>query len=111
MPDAEKVSLEDVRRVAELAYLELTPDEEGRMRRDLNAILEYVAQLGELDTANVQPLAQVAELPAASDKIETGNTSVLRDDTVRPCLPRDQVMSSAPETDGIFFKVPKVIER
>lgn len=111
MPDAEKVSLEDVRRVAELAYLELTPDEEGRMCRDLNAILDYVAQLGELDTANVQPLAQVAELPGASDKIEAGNTSVLRDDTVRPCLPRDQVMWSAPETDGIFFKVPKVIER
>lgn len=111
MPDAEKASLEEVRRVAELACLELTPDEEGRMCRDLNAILDYVAQLGELDTANVQPLAQVAELPGASDKIDAGNTSVLREDALRPCLPRDEVMSSAPETDSNFFKVPRVIER
>ncbi|HKO11561.1 MAG TPA: Asp-tRNA(Asn)/Glu-tRNA(Gln) amidotransferase subunit GatC [Acidobacteriaceae bacterium] len=111
MPETERVSLEDVRRVAELGYLELTPEEESRMRRDLNAILDYVAQLGELDTAAVQPMTQVAELLGTADDVQTEKASVLRDDAVRPCLPRESVMISAPETDGIFFKVPKVIER
>lgn len=103
----ERVSLDDVRRVAELGNLELTAEEESRMRRDLNAILDYVAQLGELDTAQVEPMAQVSEiLEGASERL-----SVLRDDVPRPCLEREVVMAAAPETDGVFFKVPKVIER
>jgi aspartyl-tRNA(Asn)/glutamyl-tRNA(Gln) amidotransferase subunit C len=111
MSETERVSLDDVRRVAELANLELTADEEPRMRRDLNAILDYVAQLAELDTAQVQPMAQVSEVLADSGKVPTENQSVLRKDQVRPCLDRAAVMTSAPETDGVFFKVPKVIER
>ena len=100
----ERVAIRDVRRVAELAYLELSADEEIRMQRDLNAILDYVAQLNELDTSTVEPMAQVSEA--------LGNaSSSLRSDTPVPCLPRDRVMASAPETDGAFFKVPKVIER
>ncbi len=107
MPEMERVSLDDVRRVAELGNLELTAEEESRMRRDLNAILDYVAQLGELDTAQVEPMAQVSEiLEGASERL-----SVLRDDVPRPCLEREVVMAAAPETDGVFFKVPKVIER
>lgn len=109
--DAERVSLDDVRRVAELANLELTAEEEPRMRRDLNAILDYVAQLAELDTSAVAPMAQVSEVLAASTATEPEKLSVLRDDLPRPCLPRDQVMASAPESDSVFFKVPKVIER
>ena len=111
MPDMERVSLDDVRRVAELAYVELTPEEETRMRRDLNAILDYVAQLGELHTANVSPMAQVAELLGNEQDVQTEREYVLRDDAVRPSLPRENVMASAPETDGALFKVPKVIER
>lgn len=111
MPDTEKVSLEDVRRVAELGYLELAPDEETRMQRDLNAILTYVAQLGELDTTQVTPMAQVAELLGNGDDVQRERASVLRDDTIRPCLPHENAMAAAPETDGVFFKVPKVIER
>src|SRR5579875_739564 len=65
MSDGKRVSLEDVRRVAELAHLELTADEEPRMRRDLNAILDYVAQFSELDTSQVAPMAQVSEVLAA----------------------------------------------
>jgi aspartyl-tRNA(Asn)/glutamyl-tRNA(Gln) amidotransferase subunit C len=107
MPETERVSHTDVERVAELANLELTPDEVTRMRRDLNAILDYVAQLSELDTASVEPMAQVAEALAGSGE----RLSVLRPDEVRPCLDRERVMASAPETDGVFFKVPKVIER
>ena len=53
-----KVTVEDVERVAELAHLELKPEETGPMLDDLNAILDYVAELNELDTAGVAPLAQ-----------------------------------------------------
>jgi aspartyl-tRNA(Asn)/glutamyl-tRNA(Gln) amidotransferase subunit C len=105
------VSLEDVRRVAELANLELTPEEEPRMRRDLNAILDYVAQLGELDTANIAPMAQVSEALAQADEVPSEKLSALREDATRPCLDRERVMAEAPETDGVYFKVPKVIER
>ena len=111
MPETERVSPDDVRRVAELANLDLTAEEEPRMRRDLNAILDYVAQLAELDTAQVEPMAQVSEVLASVGEAPSEKQSVLRDDEVRPCLDRAQVMASAPETDSVFFKVPKVIER
>lgn len=102
--ESERAAAEDVRRVAELAHLELTAEEEVRMGRDLNAVLGYIAQLNELDTSSVEPMAQVAEV--------LGNaTGSLRTDSPRPSLPRESVMNSAPETDGAFFKVPKVIER
>jgi aspartyl-tRNA(Asn)/glutamyl-tRNA(Gln) amidotransferase subunit C len=111
MPETERVSPTDIRRVAELANLELTTEEESRMRRDLNAILDYVAQLGELDTAQVEPMAQVSEVLVAPEEAASEKLSVLRDDVPRPCLDRERVMAAAPETDGVFFKVPKVIER
>ena len=91
-----RVTVEEVQRVAELAHLELTPEETPRILNDLNAILDYVAELNELDTSGVAPLAQVSEL---------------LDDHVQPSLDRAEVLSQAPETDGVFFKVPKVIER
>ena len=95
------VTGKDVERVAELANLELTPDEQSRMLHDLNSILDYIAQLNELDTSSVSPMVQ------ASDSAVTE----LRPDTVLASLSRAEVLRSAPDTDGIFFKVPKVIER
>ncbi|MGA3161055.1 MAG: Asp-tRNA(Asn)/Glu-tRNA(Gln) amidotransferase subunit GatC [Terracidiphilus sp.] len=100
-----KVTVEDVQRVAELAHLELKPEETPAMLRDLNAILDYVAQLNELDTKGVTPLAQVSELQEGSVASE------LRADQPVPSLDRAVVMPQAPESDGVFFKVPKVIER
>lgn len=104
----EAVSLEEVRHVADLANLELTAEELPGMARDLNAVLGYVAQLRELDTTDVLPMTQPAELlehaPHASGE-------ALRTDAIRPSLDRSQVMAEAPESDGRFFKVPKVIER
>ena len=100
---AEKVTVEDVQRVAELAHLQLAPEEVPRMRKDLNSILDYVAELNELDTAGVSPLAQVGELGDFS--------SELRPDVLVSSLDRAEVMRAAPESDGRFFKVPKVIER
>ncbi|MGB8028650.1 MAG: Asp-tRNA(Asn)/Glu-tRNA(Gln) amidotransferase subunit GatC [Terracidiphilus sp.] len=99
-----KVTVEDMQRVAELAHLELGPEETGPMLRDLNAILDYVVELNELDTSNIVPLAQMSEL--AGDAV-----AALRADRVGPSLNREAVMQQAPETDQTFFKVPKVIER
>lgn len=103
------VTIEDVRRVAELANLELTPEEEPRMQRDLNAVLDYIAQLNELDTSSIPPMAQVAEV--LNDASAHTQGEGLRLDVVQPSLDRAEVMAAAPETDGRFFKVPKVIER
>jgi aspartyl-tRNA(Asn)/glutamyl-tRNA(Gln) amidotransferase subunit C len=111
------VTLADVRRVAELANLELTPEEEPRMARDLNAILVHIAQLNELNTDDVPAMAQVGQILsgqmlAAGAPIHTKEEGAdLRPDAVRPSIDRRAVMASAPETDGRFFKVPKVIER
>ena len=102
------VTIEDVRRVAELANLELTAEEEPRMQRDLNAILGHIAQLNELNTVGVPAMAQVGEVLGG---IPDGTGALLRPDVVRPSLDRAAVMAAAPESDGRFFKVPKVIER
>jgi aspartyl-tRNA(Asn)/glutamyl-tRNA(Gln) amidotransferase subunit C len=104
----QKVSAEEVRHIAALSNLHLTPDEETSMQKDLNAILEYVAELNELDTSSVIPMAQVGEMLAQR---EEDSRRVLRHDLPAPSLDRTAVMSSAPETDGVFFKVPRVIER
>ena len=61
---AAAVTLDDVRHVAALANLQLTADEEPRMQRDLNAILEHITALSALDTSGVPPMAQVGELLA-----------------------------------------------
>ena len=100
-----KVTVEEVERVAELAHLELTQDETGRMLTDLNAILDYVAELNELDTHGVAPLAQVSELGDAA------SAGTVREDRMLPSIDRAVVMDQAPETDQVFFKVPKVIVR
>lgn len=100
-----KVTVKDVERVAELAHLKLTAAEVPGMVVDLNAILDYVAELNQLDTNGVVPLAQVSELQGA------GSSGSLRADEVLPSLERATVMAEAPETDTAFFKVPKVIER
>ena len=107
MPNTPKITADDVRHVASLAHLELSSEEESGMQRDLSAILDHIAQLNEVDTASVPPMAQVSEVLEQQGQ----NSSALRSDTPRPSLQRDSVMRSAPETDGVFFKVPKVIER
>jgi aspartyl-tRNA(Asn)/glutamyl-tRNA(Gln) amidotransferase subunit C len=102
------VTIEDVQHVADLASLELTPQELPHMAKDLNAVLGYIAQLSELNTDDVPAMAQASEVLglAAAQHGET-----LRPDEVLPSTDRAEVMREAPETDGRFFKVPKVIER
>jgi aspartyl-tRNA(Asn)/glutamyl-tRNA(Gln) amidotransferase subunit C len=96
-----KVTDTDVSYVADLANLELTADERQRMVRDLNSILDYIDRLNQLDTTNVPPMAQT----------ELQIVDALRDDELRPCLPREAALANAPDTDGKFFKVPRVIEK
>ena len=105
-----RVTVEEIRHIAELSNLRLTGEEEVSMERDLNAILSYVAELNELDTSEIAPMTQVSEMLATDVRAEDSR-AVLRPDEPRPSLQRDQVMISAPDTDGAFFKVPKVIER
>ena len=108
----ERVSLDQVLRVAELAQLELTTEEQTEMLRDLNSILGHVAQLNELDTTEIPAMAQVSEmLRERSGEHEARVADGLREDRLRPSLDRTVVMAEAPGTDGIYFKVPKVIER
>ena len=108
MSGAATVTIDDVRHVADLASLELTPEELPRLAKDLNEVLSYIAQLNELDTRDVPAMAQASEVLGLA-LAEHGET--LRPDEVLPATDRAEVMREAPETDGRFFKVPKVIER
>lgn len=110
-----KVTDKDVAYVAALANLELTGEERTRLLCDLNSILGYVNQLNELDTSNVQPMAQVSDRYGDKSKQGTeGFAYASRDDILeglRKSLPREVALANAPHTDETFFRVPKVIER
>jgi aspartyl-tRNA(Asn)/glutamyl-tRNA(Gln) amidotransferase subunit C len=108
MSDNATVTIEEVRHVAGLASLELTAEELPHMAKNLNAVLGYIAQLNELETGDVPAMAQASEVLglAAAQHGER-----LRADEILPSTDRAEVMREAPETDGRFFKVPKVIER
>ncbi len=103
-----EVTLEDVRYVAQLATLELTAEEESRMQRDLNAILGHIAQLAELDTTAWRRWRRWGMCWRATGR---GRRRSCGGMLVRASIERRAVMAAAPETDGRFFKVPKVIER
>lgn len=104
-----EISLDDIRGIAQLACLGLIVEEELRMQRDLGLILEYVAQLEEVDTSSVEPMSQAQFM--LEDHSVHRSQDTLRPDIVQPSLDRSEVMAQAPETDGRFFKVPRVLER
>ena len=111
-----KVTDKDVVYVADLANLELTDEERARMLRDLNSILEYIERLGELNTDKVAPMAQVSDRYSADESRQGSErfAYAIREDVrdgLRKSLPHDDAMKNAPDTDGTFFEVPKVIER
>lgn len=92
------ISPEDVEKVAKLGRLSVPADRLGVVASQLEPILGYIEQLNEVDSAGVQPMAHAVPLH-----------NVLRADVVEPPLPNQAVLANAPETDGPFFKVPKVI--
>jgi aspartyl-tRNA(Asn)/glutamyl-tRNA(Gln) amidotransferase subunit C len=111
-----KVTDKDVSYVADLANLELSEDERTRMVRDLNSILGHVESLNELETKDVPPMAQVSDRYGLDESKQGSNRFAYasRDDIhegLRKSLPHDVALVNAPESDGTFFEVPKVIER
>ena len=98
-----KFSEQDVRRAADLANLALREDEVARMAHDLDGILSHIDKLNELDTTNVEPMAQVL--------FDAEETATLREDRERPSLTNAEAVANAPVTSGGYYKVPRVIER
>ncbi len=97
MPN-EKITLADVRHVAKLARLALPEEKLQTLTQQLESILEYVAKIGEVDVSNVEPMAHALPL-----------SNVFREDVAVKGMELEKVLQNAPETDGPFFKVPKVI--
>jgi aspartyl-tRNA(Asn)/glutamyl-tRNA(Gln) amidotransferase subunit C len=111
-----KVTDKDVAYVADLANLALTDEERARMLRDLTSILEYIERLSELETDNVAPMAQVSDRYEVDEPREGSGrfAYAIREDVkdgLRKSLPQDVALKNAPDSDGTFFEVPKVIER
>jgi len=88
----------DIRYVAKLARIALTDDEVARFSDQLSDLLDHVNVLSELDTASVPATAQVVE-----------SRNVEREDVPGPCLDRETVLSMAPQRQGAFFRVPRII--
>ncbi|MFT4605280.1 MAG: aspartyl-tRNA(Asn)/glutamyl-tRNA(Gln) amidotransferase subunit C [Rhodothermales bacterium] len=93
------VTLEDVKYVARLARLSFTADEEEHMVRDLSSILGYMRQLEEVDTSEVAPMEHVL------DRVD-----VFREDVIVSRITQAEALSNAPDTDGDYFRVPRVIQ-
>ena len=96
-------------RVAELAHLELSEAEIEMFSRQLDSILTYVEKLNELDTSNVEPMAQVT--PAAASVPAAAPGTPLREDRPAPCNIVGDVLAGAPDPSPPYFRVPRVIER
>jgi aspartyl-tRNA(Asn)/glutamyl-tRNA(Gln) amidotransferase subunit C len=99
-----KITREDVVRVADLAYLDLSETELETYRKQIDDILEYIGKLNELDTADVEAMAQVLADDQTAD-------ATLRDDVVVPCAVASEILKQAPDPEPPYFRVPKVIER
>jgi aspartyl-tRNA(Asn)/glutamyl-tRNA(Gln) amidotransferase subunit C len=107
-----KVTEKDVIYVADLANLELTEQERMSLAKDLNSILEFVDRLNELDTSEVPPMAQISDRFGAPEQSDSERFAhATRPDLHKSSLPREAALQNAPDSDGAFFKVPKVIEK
>ena len=95
------LSLDEVRRIAVLARLELSPEEERLFQGQLSAVLDYVRQLEELDVSQVEPMTHA---------LAAGDRPALREDAARPGLGPDAALANAPAREGTLFKVPRIIE-
>ncbi|HJU11889.1 MAG TPA: Asp-tRNA(Asn)/Glu-tRNA(Gln) amidotransferase subunit GatC [Candidatus Binataceae bacterium] len=97
--DQKRITIDQVRHVARLARLELSPAEEESLQSDLSAILAYVDKLNQLNTDDIEPTYQVGEAgtPMREDEV-----------TNRPAP--EEMLANAPSLSGNFFKVPKIIE-
>ncbi|MEM7067034.1 MAG: Asp-tRNA(Asn)/Glu-tRNA(Gln) amidotransferase subunit GatC [Cyanobacteria bacterium P01_B01_bin.77] len=92
------IDLEQVRKVALLARLDLTEAEEQQFTEQLSGILDYVQQLNELNTDNIEPTTRAIEL-----------SNITRQDELTPFEERESILEIAPEREDDFFKVPKIL--
>jgi aspartyl-tRNA(Asn)/glutamyl-tRNA(Gln) amidotransferase subunit C len=116
MSEKTKVTETNVAYVADLANLDLSAEERAGMVRDLNSILGYIDRLNELDTSKVEPMAQVSDRYGVDDSKKGSERFAYsyREDVpegLRKSLPQEIALENAPDADGAFFRVPKVIER
>jgi aspartyl-tRNA(Asn)/glutamyl-tRNA(Gln) amidotransferase subunit C len=88
-----------VRRIARLARIAITDDEAARLETELSGILDWVAQLDELDTSDVEPMTRVAAM-----------TMKMREDKVTDGFCADDIVKNAPKVDDHYFVVPKIVE-
>jgi len=93
-----RISADDVRKVAQLARLELPEDKIATYTGQLERILDYVAQLEQVDTEGVAPTTRAVEV-----------VNVTRDDVVEPTPVREELLDLAPQREGDFFRVPKIL--
>ena|ERR1051325_4075256 len=110
-----KITREDVLRVADLAYLELSDSELETYRAQIDEILEYIGKLNELDTSNVAPMTQVLSddqtVLRPEDGAQDKPDATLREDIHVQSTVAADVLKHAPDPEPPFFRVPKVIER
>ena len=92
------IDREQVQKIALLARLEITPEEEQQFSPQLNSILDYFEQLSELDTTDVPPTTRAIEI-----------SNVTREDAMQSYLNRDKLLQQAPEQNGDFFEVPQIL--
>ncbi|MBS3029987.1 MAG: Asp-tRNA(Asn)/Glu-tRNA(Gln) amidotransferase subunit GatC [Dolichospermum sp. DET50] len=92
------IDSEQVRKVANLARLELTADEEAQFTTQLGSILDYIEQLNQLDVTNVAPTTRAIDV-----------SNVTREDILQPYPDREAILNSAPQQEGDFFRVPKIL--
>lgn len=90
----------EIEKIAELARLNLKCDEKQKIEKDLGAILAYVQKLNALDTKDVEPTSHVLNME-----------NVFRADEVKPTNAAEKALKHAPQTEGSFFKVPKIVQR
>jgi aspartyl-tRNA(Asn)/glutamyl-tRNA(Gln) amidotransferase subunit C len=96
---APKITLDDVKHVAKLAALELSGEEQERMRDELASILSFMEALDDVDVSQVAPTFHAVQMQTA-----------LRPDVVRSSLPRSELLQAAPMHEAGGFAVPKVLE-
>lgn len=94
-----RIDQSQVRKVAKLSRLELTEAEVEEFTSQLSAILDYVEKMNELDTTGVEPMAHCLPI-----------NNVFREDRVRESLGTEKTLANAPQRDGEFFKVPKILD-
>ncbi|MBT5018065.1 Asp-tRNA(Asn)/Glu-tRNA(Gln) amidotransferase subunit GatC [bacterium] len=93
------LSIDDVKKVAKLARLRLSPEEEQEFLGQLGDILGYIEMLNEVDTENVEPMAHIADV-----------VNVFRSDEAQPSIDREKTLLNAPKTDGTYFLVPQILD-